>query len=121
MDVPSKGETPAHSHGDSLVSHVLHAKQDTPRTDLTATWIELDPNSAQRAHSHDTERVYVLVEGQGVMTVDDEKRSVQAGDLVHVPPNTEHHIRNTENRTMELISAATPVVPAETVAEFYGE
>jgi hypothetical protein len=66
MDVSSKREAPAHDHGDSLVSHVLHAKQDAPETDLTVTWVELDPNSAQSAHSHDSERVYVLVEGTGV-------------------------------------------------------
>lgn len=121
MDVSSKGEAPAHSHSESLVSHVLHTKQDAPETDLTVTWVELDPNSAQNAHSYDTERVYVLVEGQGVMAVGDEKQSVQEGDLVHVPPDTEHRIRNTENRTMEYLSTATPAVPAEKLEAFYGE
>lgn len=119
MDVTSKGEAPTHSHGESLVSHVLHAKQDAPGTDLTVTWVELDPNSAQRAHSHDPEQVYVVVDGQGVMVVGGEKRSVQAGDLVRVPPNTEHRLRNTGNRTLEFISAATPAVSAETIETFY--
>lgn len=121
MDVSRKGEAPVHSHGECLVSHVLHAKQDAPETDLTVTWAELDPNSAQRVDSHDPERVYVIVEGQGVMSVGDEKRSVRAGDLVHVPSNTAHRIRNTENRTMEFVSAVTPAFPAERLEDVYRE
>lgn len=121
MHVSSKKEARVLSRGDGLVSHILHSEHDVPRTDLTVTWVEVEPNAKQVSHSHDPEQVYVIVAGEGVMSVGGEKREVKAGDLIHIPSNTEHDIENTENRILEYISAATPAFPSETVEEFYEE
>jgi len=116
----SNSETaPTLSRGDGLVSHVLHSERDGPETDLTITWVEVDPGSEQVIHSHDPEQVYVIVAGEGRTTVGEETRTVETGDLVHVPTIADHGIENTGDVALEYVSAATPAVPMEEVDEFY--
>ena len=119
MRVERKDEAPALSRGDGLVSHVMHSRRDADDTDLTITWVDVDPGAQQVRHEHDPEQVYVILEGEGRMHVGGEERDVGAGDLVHIPANTEHGLENTGDRTLEYVSAATPAFPTEEVDEFY--
>jgi mannose-6-phosphate isomerase-like protein (cupin superfamily) len=119
MDVSNKAEAPSLSRGDGLVSTILHSERDASDTDLTVTWVDVDPGASQVVHSHDPEQVYVVVAGEGVMTLGEETRAVEAGDLIHVPPNTDHGIENTGTETLEYVSAATPAFDSADVEEFY--
>jgi quercetin dioxygenase-like cupin family protein len=119
MRVSSREEAPALSRGDGLVSRLLHSG-DVPGTALTVTWVEVEPGSSQVLHSHDPEQVYVVLAGEGRVTVGDDRERVVAGDLVHIPSNTEHGVENTGEETLEYVSAATPTVPTEDLEEFYG-
>ena len=70
-------------------------------------------------HSHDPEQVYAVVAGEGGTFVGDDCRPVAAGDLVYVPPNTDHGIENTGETVLEYVSAAIPAFPSEAVGDFY--
>jgi quercetin dioxygenase-like cupin family protein len=98
---------------DGLVSHILLHAGDVPETQLTVTWVDVDPGSAQRSHSHAAEQVYVVVRGRGRMKVGDEEWLVAAGDLIHVPPDTVHGIENLSDEVLSYVSAATPSVDWE--------
>jgi len=119
MRIQSKAEAPALSRGDGLVSSILHSRRDEPETDLTVTWVEVEPGARQLEHAHDPEQVYVLIAGEGEMTVGEEMRTVERGDLIHVPANTDHGIVNTGDGTLIYVSAATPAFPTAEVEEFY--
>ncbi|MFA9415288.1 cupin domain-containing protein [Natrinema sp. HArc-T2] len=115
----NKSDAPALTRNDGLVSHILNSRHDDPETELTITWVDIDPGARQVLHEHDPEQAYVILAGTGIMTVGDEERAVEAGDLVHIPANTEHGLENTGDRTLEYVSAATPAFPAAEVDEFY--
>ena len=121
MHVESTDTAPKLSRDDGLVSKLLHSERHDPETDLTITWVTVEPGASQVQHSHDPEQVYVLVAGEGEMTVGDEQRAVTAGDCVHIPPNTTHGIENTGDEPLAYVSAATPAIPREEVEEFYDE
>lgn len=121
MHVSSKADAPTLSRGDGLVSTILQGTRDDPDTDLTVTWVEIEPGAEQVIHSHEPEQVYVLIAGEGVMTVAEERRAVEAGDLIHVPPNAEHGIENTGSEPLEYVSAATPAFPESEVEAFYDQ
>jgi len=44
-------------------------------------------------HSHPTHEFYYVTSGRGIMTIDGEDRSVNQGDLVHIPPDKVHSLR----------------------------
>lgn len=119
MKSTSKADAPALSRDDGLVSHILHSQRDADDTDLTITWVDVEPGARQVVHDHEPEQVYVVVAGEGRMTVGDDDRAVEAGDLVHIPANTDHGIENTGAETLEYVSAATPAFPDEEVEAFY--
>ncbi len=54
----------------------------------------LDPGQATRRHRHaEAEEIYYLVEGDGEMELDGERRTVRRGDAVLIPPGAWHQIR----------------------------
>lgn len=61
------------------------------------------------AHKHlQTEELYYVRSGTGLIFVDDEQRTVAAGDTVAIPPGTVHAIRNTGDIDLVILCACTP-------------
>lgn len=107
MIVRSK-QTAAQRTTGGLTSHVLLEKGDGADSRLAITWVDVAPGGEQKPHRHEPEQAYVIVRGQGRMVVDGTERDVGARDLVFVPPNGLHGIRNTGEQTLTYVSAATP-------------
>lgn len=56
----------------------------------------LEPGQAPPLHQHDdTEQIFYVIEGSGVLTVgvEDQSHSVAPGDVVRIPPSTPHSIQ----------------------------
>ena len=69
------------------------------------------PNWAGRGlgHEHgdeDHEEVYLLVEGEATITVDDEDVPLAAGDAVRVSPGTTRQITNGDTQSQFVITGA---------------
>jgi mannose-6-phosphate isomerase-like protein (cupin superfamily) len=92
---------------------------DLGSRNLTVTWVDVPPGAEQRAHSHEeAEQVYVIVRGRGRMQVAGDVEEVGEGDLVFIPPATQHGIVNTGPETLVYVSAASPQI---SMAELYGD
>jgi mannose-6-phosphate isomerase-like protein (cupin superfamily) len=91
---------------------------DLGSRNLTVTWVDVPPGAEQRAHSHeDAEQVYVIVRGHGRMQVVGDVEEVGEGDLIFIPPATQHSIRNDGSEMLVYVSAASPPIA---LAELYG-
>jgi mannose-6-phosphate isomerase-like protein (cupin superfamily) len=100
-----------------LRSHFLMDAGDLGSRNLTVTWVDVPPGAEQRAHSHEeAEQVYVIVRGRGRMEVAGDVQEVGEGDLVFIPPATQHGIRNDGAETLVYVTAASPPV---SMAELY--
>jgi mannose-6-phosphate isomerase-like protein (cupin superfamily) len=92
---------------------------DLGSRNLTVTWVDVPPGAEQRAHSHEeAEQVYVIVRGRGRMEVAGDVEEVGEGDLVFIPPATQHGIVNDGPETLVYVSAVSPPV---SMAELYGD
>ena len=92
---------------------------DLGSRNLSITWVDVPPGAEQHSHSHeDSEQVYVIVRGRGRMQVAGDEENVGEGDLVFIPPATDHGIKNDGEETLVYVSAASPPV---SLAELYGE
>jgi mannose-6-phosphate isomerase-like protein (cupin superfamily) len=96
---------------DGLVSHILLEEGDAPGGELSITWVDVEPGSEQKPHSHGPQQVYVITRGQGRMIVGEETRDVREGQMVFIPPEVEHGIVNTGEEVLTYVSAATPAFP----------
>lgn len=102
-----------------LRSHFLMDAGDLGSRNLSITWVDVPPGAQQRAHSHEAaEQVYVIVRGRGRMEVAGDEENVAEGDLVFIPPATDHGIMNDSEETLVYITAAAPPVSME---ELYQE
>ena len=103
----NKSEAPMRRR-DGLVSHVLLQEEDVEGGKMAVTWVDLVAGASQQPHRHAPEQVYVIIRGEARMLVGEEEQEVVEGDLIHIPSNVEHGIRNLSDKPLTYISASTP-------------
>ena len=85
---------------------------------LSVTWLEVPSGAEQSLRSdEEAEQVYVVVQGGGRMSVAGDAQDIGVGDLILVPPATDHEISNAGDGAFALLSVQSPPVA---VAELYG-
>jgi mannose-6-phosphate isomerase-like protein (cupin superfamily) len=101
-------------------SYLLLRRGQFGSNNLAMTWVECAPGSMQAIHEHpDSEQVYVIVRGRGLMQVGDEAEELGEGSLVFIPPGTGHAIKNASDEPLVFVSATSPPFdPAELDAYF---
>ncbi len=86
---------------------------------MSVTWLEVPAGAEQTLHSHEeAEQVYVVVRGAGTMSVAGDTERVEEGDLILVPPATDHAIANDGDTALACISIQSPPVAA---SELYSD
>ncbi len=99
-----------HRERQGLTSYWLLNYGDNDENQLMSTWVTVEPGAHQAIHHHEPPQIYVIIDGEGLMTVGDEQQTVRTGDLVYIPPNVPHGIKNTGDTVLQYISAATPAL-----------
>jgi mannose-6-phosphate isomerase-like protein (cupin superfamily) len=83
---------------------------------MSVTWLEVPEGIDQELHSHEeAEQVYIVVSGRGTMTVAGDTQEVGEGDLVLVPPATDHSIANSGTTDLCCVSVQSPPVTSSEV------
>jgi mannose-6-phosphate isomerase-like protein (cupin superfamily) len=96
-----------------LRSHVLMDAGELGSRNMSVTWLEIPAGTEQAMRSHgESEQVYVVVRGAGTMSVAGDTQRVEAGDLIMVPPATDHAIANEDGDELACLSVQSPPVAA---------
>jgi mannose-6-phosphate isomerase-like protein (cupin superfamily) len=86
---------------------------------MSVTWLEIPAGVEQTLRSDEGgEQVYVVVRGSGSMSVAGDTQDVAEGDLILVPPATDHSVANNGEETLACVSVQSPPVAA---AELYSD
>jgi|GEM_PF-251383 mannose-6-phosphate isomerase-like protein (cupin superfamily) len=102
-----------------LRARVLMDAGELGSRNLSVTWLELPVGAEQSLHSHEeAEQVYVIVSGSGSMSVAGDTQQVAEGDLILVPPATDHSIANDGQGELACVSVQSPPVAA---SELYSD
>jgi quercetin dioxygenase-like cupin family protein len=68
-----------------------------------------EPGQVQKAHAHKgADKLYYVLEGRGEFSVGAEKRTLEAGELIHVPEGVEHGVANTGTGRLSVLIVITP-------------
>jgi mannose-6-phosphate isomerase-like protein (cupin superfamily) len=101
-------ESPRHLRG-GQTSYLLLTEGQAGSRHLSITWVEGEAGSQQALHAHpDSEQVYVIVAGRGLMHVADEEQEVGPGTLVFIPKGALHAIGNVGSEKLVYVSATSP-------------
>ncbi|NOZ83025.1 MAG: cupin domain-containing protein [Euryarchaeota archaeon] len=85
--------------------HPLH----TGESRLSVAIARLEEGCAARKHLHrESEEVYYIISGSGVVHVGGESSQVEAGDAVLIPANTPHFAVNTGRGELVILCASSP-------------
>ena len=64
----------------------------------------IPPNSTVGYHKHgNNEEMYIILEGSGTMTIDNEEFKVKKGDMIKNRPYGEHGLVNDSNSDIDLL------------------
>jgi mannose-6-phosphate isomerase-like protein (cupin superfamily) len=86
---------------------------------ISVTWLEIPAGVKQTLRSEgEAEQVYVVVRGAGTMSVAGDTQQVGEGDLILVPPATDHSIANEGEEPLTCVSAQSPPVAS---SELYSD
>jgi mannose-6-phosphate isomerase-like protein (cupin superfamily) len=86
---------------------------------LSVTWLTVPAGASQTLHSDEaSEQAYVIVRGTATMSVAGDTQQVEEGDLILVPPATEHAVSNGGESELACLSIQSPPVAA---AELYSD
>ncbi|HXR61642.1 MAG TPA: cupin domain-containing protein [Solirubrobacterales bacterium] len=97
-----------------LRAHVLMDAGELGSRNLSVTWVTVPGGAKQTLHSSgEAEQAYVVVRGRGTMSVAGDTQEVGEGDLILVPPATEHSIGNDSEGELACVSIQSPPVAAE--------
>ena len=108
MLVRRLGEAPV-EEWHRLRSHVLMDAGELGSRNLSVTWLEIPIGTEQALRSHEEgEQVYVVVRGAGTMSVAGDTQPVGEGDLILVPPATDHSIANDGEGELACVSVQSP-------------
>jgi mannose-6-phosphate isomerase-like protein (cupin superfamily) len=97
-----------------LTPHVLMDAGELGSRNLSVTWLEVPAGSSEMLHSDETaEQVYVVAAGTGTMSATGDTQSLAVGDLVLIPPASEHSIANDGTDPLVLVAVQSPGVSAD--------
>lgn len=100
-------------HGDTALYQVIWGRGDVPEdvksfTDFVRITIESGGTNMIHVHE-DREQIYIILQGEGVIQVGDEKEKVKAGDAVFLPAKVKHGFFNTGKKTAKILLLAAHV------------
>ncbi len=102
-----------------LRTHVLMDAGELGARNLSVTWFAVPAGAEQSLRSHEeSEQAYVVVRGAGTMSVAGDTQQVGEGDLILVPPATDHSVANDGEVEFACVSIQSPPVAA---AELYSD
>lgn len=117
MNIANRNDAAAFTTKDtSTIREILAPRQATAvRQSLAEAMLAI--GAATDAHSHpDTEEIYYILVGQGLIAIEAEQRGVGVGDGICIPPGAKHQIQNVGQTPLVFLCCCVPAyTDADTV------
>lgn len=97
-----------------LRPHILMDAGELGSRNLSVNWLEVPHGASEELRSHEeAEQVYVVVSGTGTMSATGDSQRLGVGDLVLIPPATDHAVAADGDDTLVLVSVQSPAVSVD--------
>ena len=92
----------------SILRELLHPGKTDLAIRFSLAHATVKPGGITHPHRLKTSEVYYILEGEGVMHIDEESASVHPGQAVYIPPGSKQYIRNTGNSYLKFLCIVDP-------------
>ena len=86
-------------------TNLLIGELNSGSKEISIQITEVEPGGMQFLHSQEQEQCYYIVEGKGLMVIEEEVEEVNRGDAVFIPSESTHGIKNVENKILVYLTA----------------
>lgn len=109
MEIRSRDRAEPFTTADGSTIRSLLDRSVAPvrKQSLAEATLETGRETARHYH-RESEELYYLIEGGGLMEVDGETAEVSVGDAILIPPRAWHQLRNTGAGPLRLLCCCAP-------------
>lgn len=68
----------------------------------------LQPGEEIGMEVHDGDQIIYVVEGEGLVVLDDQEEDVEKGSMIFVPAGVQHNLTNSEDKPLKLFTIYAP-------------
>ncbi len=92
----------------SLLRELLHPDKADLAIRYSLAHAVVKPGKISKPHKLKTSEVYYILEGEGIMHINEESERVQPGQAIYIPPNSRQYIRNTGSFDLKFLCIVDP-------------
>ena len=92
----------------SILRELLHPDKADLKLGYSLAHATIKPGQTSQPHKLKTSEVYYILEGEGIMHIDNEMEHVHSGQAVYIPPNGKQYIQNTGNSALKFLCLVDP-------------
>jgi mannose-6-phosphate isomerase-like protein (cupin superfamily) len=93
---------------DTHLRELLHPDKADLKINYSLAHAVVNPGQASLRHRLRTSEVYYILEGRGLMHVNDETASVAPGQAIYIPPHAVQYIHNTGSADLVFLCIVDP-------------
>jgi len=92
----------------SILREVLHPKNEELQIHYSLAHAIVMPGQTSLVHKMKTSEVYYILEGEGLMYINEESEKVHAGQAIYIPPSSKQYIKNTGKADLKFLCIVDP-------------
>jgi mannose-6-phosphate isomerase-like protein (cupin superfamily) len=92
----------------SILKEILHPLRDDLKIRYSLAQAVVKPGKTTLLHRLKNSEVYYIVQGKGLMYIDDETKEIKSGEVVYIPPNSTQKIKNIGNEDLIFLCIVDP-------------
>ncbi len=93
----------------TVLCELLHPKNDNIEIGCSIAHAIIDPGKASLPHKlKKSVEIYYILEGSGLMHIDDESEELSPGEAVYIPPNSVQWIENIGQSQLKFLCVVSP-------------
>lgn len=97
----------------TILREIIHSRETGGKIRYSIAHAMVKPGESSVPHILKSTEVYYILEGEGVMFIDDKSAEVRSGQAVYIPSNAKQWIKNTGNSELKFLCIVDPAWKAE--------
>jgi mannose-6-phosphate isomerase-like protein (cupin superfamily) len=93
---------------DSVLREFLHPAKEQLQIHYSLACAKVLPRQKTRLHKLVTSEVYYIIEGSGIMHINEESCKVDPNCAIYIPPDSKQYIENTGDSDLKFLCIVDP-------------